>query len=166
MNLQPERNAYFTAAVDFYSKLKNLQMIHIPFMPPELHPHVLSGASMDIGLCPIQDTPFNRGKSCIKFYEYAATGAATLASDVEPYKSEVTYRAKNTKKDWVKKIEKLIVDKEFRSKLATEQHDWVLKHRNIGGEPDPAKPEKLWPGIGLDWEKACQQPGGLKVLNQ
>lgn len=165
-NVTPERNSYFKAALDFYGQLQNLKMLHTPFMPPELHPSVLSRMSMDIGLCPLHDTEFNRGKSCIKFYEYAAVGAAVLASDVEPYKREVTYRAKNTKKDWVKKIEKLIVDEQFRKKLAAEQYDWVAKNRNIGGYSDPEKPEIHYPGIGLDWELACQKPGGLKVLNQ
>lgn len=166
MNIQPERNAYFKAALGFYDRLKNLRMIHRPFAPPELHPIILSRASIDIGLAPLQDTEFNRHKSAIKFYEYAATGAVTLASDVGAYPHEMNYLAKNTHKDWVKKLERLIVDKEFREKLYKEQHDWVYKHRNIGGVSDPDKPEKHWPGIGLEWEMACQLPGGLKVHNQ
>lgn len=166
MNVQPERNAYFKAALDFYGKLQNMRMIHIPFSPPELHPSILSRASIDIGLAPLQNSEFNHGKSCIKFYEYASTGAVTLASDLTPYDQEVNYRAKNTHKDWVKKLEKLIVDKDFREKLRKEQHDYVFKKRNIGGVADPDKPEKLHPGIGLEWELACQLPGGLKVLNQ
>ena len=166
MNVQPERNAYFKAALDFYEKLKNIRMIHRPFAPPELHPIILSRASIDIGLAPLQDTEFNRNKSAIKFYEYASTGAVTLASDVGAYRHELNYRAKNTHKDWVKKLEKLIVDKEFREKLYQEQYDWVYKHRNIGGVADPQKPEKHWPGIGLPWEMACQIPGGGKIVNQ
>lgn len=166
MNMQPERNAYFKAAIDFYSRLKNLRMVHTPFAPPELHPSILSRATFDIGLAPLQDTEFNKGKSCIKFYEYASTGAVTLASDMDPYASEVNYRAKNTHKDWVKKLEKLIVDKEFREKTYKDQYDFVYKKRNIGGVADPDKPEKFHPGIGLEWEMACQRPGGLSVANQ
>jgi hypothetical protein len=166
MNVQPERNSYFRSALDFYSKLKNLRMLHVPFAPPELHPSILSRSSFDIGLCPLQDTEFNKAKSAIKFYEYAAVGAVTLASDVGPYVDEVNYRAKNTKKDWIKKLEKLIVDKEFREKLRQQQYDYVYKNRNIGGVADPLKPEKHHPGIGLDWELACQLPGGLSVNNQ
>jgi hypothetical protein len=166
MNVQPERNAYFKAALDFYERLKHLKMIHRPFAPPELHPMILSQASIDIGLAPLQDNVFNQNKSAIKLYEYAATGAVTLTSDVGAYRHEANYRAKNTHKDWVKKLERLIVDKEFRKKIYDEQYDFVLKERNIGGMADPEKPEKHWPGIGVSWELACQQPGGLKVLNQ
>jgi glycosyltransferase involved in cell wall biosynthesis len=152
-NWQPEKNEYFKSALDFYAQLKRVKLLHIPFMPPELHPSVLSRADFDIGLAPLEDTEFNRGKSCIKYYEYASVGTVTLASDVEPYKSEATYRAKNTFKDWYNKLEKLIVDKEFRDKLLAEQQKWVKENRSVEA-------------IGVAWELACQQPGGLKVLNQ
>lgn len=165
MNVQPERNSYFKAALGFYEKLKNIRMIHRPFSPPELHPSILSRASIDIGLAPLQDTEFNRHKSAIKFYEYAATGAVTLASDVGAYPHEVKYLAKNTHKDWVKKLEKLIVDKEFRRKTYEEQYNYVFQNRSVGPVAYPGE-EKSYPGIGLEWELACQQPGGGKILNQ
>lgn len=153
MNLQPEKNAYFRSALDFYAQLKSVKLLHIPFMPPELHPSVLSRADIDIGLAPLEDTEFNRGKSCIKYYEYASVGAVTVASDVEPYNTEVTYLAKNTFQSWYDKIEKLIVDKEFRAKLLKEQQDWVKENRSIEA-------------IAIPWELACQRPGGIEVLNQ
>lgn len=149
----PEKNAYYRSALAFYNQLKNVRMWHVPFMPPELHPTVLTRSDFDIALAPLEDTEFNRGKSCIKFYEYAATGSVTLASNVEPYSEEVGYLAKNTFKDWYNKLEKLILDKEFRTKTLAKQQEWVLKNRG----PEP---------VGIAWEKACQLPGGLKILNQ
>ncbi len=153
LNLQPEKNEYFRSALDFYSGLQRVKLLHIPFMPPELHPSVLSRADFDIALAPLEDTPFNAGKSSIKYYECAAVGSAVLTSDVEPYKSEANYRAKNTFIDWYNKLEKLIVDKEYREKLAKEQREWVMKNRSTDA-------------IGIDWELACQRPGGLKVAMQ
>ena len=152
-NLTPEKNPYYKSALDFYDQIKTVRGIHIPFMPPELHPTILGKVNFDIGIAPLEDTPFNNGKSCVKFYEYAAVGTPCLASDVLPYSDEVTYRAKNTKKDWYNKLKKLIVDEEFRNKLAKEQYQWVREHRSIEA-------------IGLEWELAAQLPGGLKVLNQ
>jgi glycosyltransferase involved in cell wall biosynthesis len=151
--LQPEKDDQLKAMMDVYDRVKKIRMIHTPFMPPEIHPNILSSRDFDIGIAPLGDTEFNRGKSCIKFYEYAATGTVTLASDVLPYSDEVGYRAKNTAKDWFNKLEKLIVDVEFRNKLQEEQSKWVKENRSIEA-------------IALDWEKACQLPGGLKVLNQ
>lgn len=153
LNLRPEKKEEFEAMLRIYTKIKNLKMIHQPFMPPEIHPKILSTRDFDIGLAPLCDNEFNHGKSCIKFYEYAATGTCTLASDVEPYKSEVSYLAKNTTDDWYKKIEQLIVDVPFREKLQKDQSDWVKKNRSVEA-------------IALAWELACQKPGGLKVANQ
>lgn len=152
-NFQPEKAEYFRSALEFYGQMKNVRLLHVPFMPPELHPSVLSRCDIDIGLAPLEDTPFNRGKSCIKFYEYASTGTVTVASDVEPYKSEVGYRAKNTFKDWYNKIEKLLKDPVYKESVLAEQQKWVKENRSIEA-------------IGVDWELACQRPGGLKVLNQ
>lgn len=152
-SLTPEKNPYYKSALDFYEQIKQVRGVHVPFMPPELHPTILSKVNFDIGIAPLEDNTFNQGKSCVKFYEYAAVGTPTLASDVLPYSDEVTYRAKNTKKDWYKKLEKLIVDADFRNKLAKEQFEWVKKHRSLEA-------------IGLEWELACQLPGGLRVLNQ
>lgn len=153
LNLQPEKKEQLEHMLNIYNRIKNIKMIHTPFMPPEIHPHILSTRDFDIGIAPLADNEFNRGKSNIKFYEYAATGTVTLASDVEPYSTEVSYRAKNTVKDWYNKLEKLIVDKEFRDKIQREQSDWVKKNRSIEA-------------IALDWELACQLPGGLKIVNQ
>jgi glycosyltransferase involved in cell wall biosynthesis len=151
--LQPEKAAYLQGALDWYKKVKGLDMVHVPFYPPELHPYKLRECDFDIGIAPLYDCEFNRGKSNIKFYEYAAVGTVTLASDVLPYKEEVNYRAKNTYKDWYSKLEKLIVDKDFREKTLQQQRKWVLENRTTTQ-------------VGLSWEKACQREGGLPVLNQ
>ncbi|MBN8874246.1 MAG: glycosyltransferase [Rhodospirillales bacterium] len=43
----------------------------------------------DVGLAPLCDTPFNRGKSAIKTLDYAALDLAVLASDVTPYRGSL-----------------------------------------------------------------------------
>lgn len=152
-NFQPEKNEYMKSALGFYEQLQNTRFWHVPFMPPELHPKTLSMCDLDIGIAPLEDTEFNHGKSNIKFYEYASVGTVCLASDVEPYSEEVNYRAKNTYKDWYNKLEKLIVDKEFRLKTLAQQQKWVKENR-------------FTDVIGLPWELACQLPSKTKVANQ
>ena len=127
----PEKKEYFVSALKTFEKLKRLDYLHIPWYPPVLYPEILKGLDIDIGICPLKNNRFNQAKSCIKFYEFVATGSAVLASDVLPYKKEVNYRAKNTFKDWYKKLERLIVDEEFREKIASEQWKWVEENRNI-----------------------------------
>jgi len=154
-NFQPEKRAYHEAAINFYKQLQGTRFWHVPFMPPELHAKTLQMCDLDIGLAPLEDTEFNRGKSNIKYYEYAAVGTMTVASDVLPYKDEVDYVAKNTHKDWYNKLERLIEDPQFRVTELKKQQKWVRENRSIEA-------------ISLDWEKAIQRPSkwGLKVLNQ
>lgn len=154
-NFSPERNEELRSALKFYDALNGVKMIHIPFMPPELHPTILGKADFDIGIAPLEDTIFNRGKSCVKYYEYASVGTTVVASDVLPYSDEVSYLAKNTKKDWYKKLEKLIVDEKFRKELGIKQQEWVKQNRSLEA-------------IGLPWELALQAEGikGLTVANQ
>ena len=128
---EPERKQYFESIMELYEKLKKIKFIHVPFYSPELYPALLGDCNLDIGIAPLKDNKFNQAKSCVKFYEYAAVGTPTLASKVLPYSKEVGYYAKNKYSDWYKKLEKLIVDKNFRGELSDKQWDFVQKNRDI-----------------------------------
>jgi len=130
-NLEPEKNEFYRVALKVYNKLKKLKYVHIPFYPPEMYPAILGQLDIDIGVCALKDNAFNHAKSCIKFYEYAATGTTTIASDVIPYNKEVGYCAKNTIGDWHDKLEKLILDKKFREELLEKQLKWVKRKRDV-----------------------------------
>lgn len=54
------------------------RLVMLPWMKPERYPAGI--AQVDIGCCAVADTPFNRAKSNIKAMEYAAAGAAVVAS--------------------------------------------------------------------------------------
>jgi len=56
------------------------QLRHIKWLPLETYAQGIR--QIDIGCCPLADTPFNRCKSPIKAMEYAAVGAAVVASSV------------------------------------------------------------------------------------
>lgn len=54
------------------------RLVLLPWMPADKYPSGI--AQVDIGCASIASTPFNRAKSPIKCFEYAAAGAATVAS--------------------------------------------------------------------------------------
>ena len=85
--------------------------------------------ALNIGIAPLVEDSFNRNKSCIKYYEYALSGAVTVASRVLPYSTEVSITSKNNRQSWKDTLESLIGAD--RDALWHQQRDWVLANRNI-----------------------------------
>ena len=113
----------------FMDKLSGIRYEFHPNIPIGQHPQKVCELGLDIGIAPLLDDPFNRYKSCIKYYEYAMSGAVTLASHVLPYSAEVPATAKNNRDAWKRKLEEVL--QADRAKLNREQREWVLTHRNI-----------------------------------
>lgn len=112
--------------------MRELEGIHYEFYPGvavDRHASTVCDLALDIGLAPLIDDAFNRHKSCIKYYEYAMSGAVTLASRVLPYSTEVSLVAKNNREAWKDALHRLL--DHDRQRLWREQRDWVLTHRNI-----------------------------------
>ncbi|CAN5643818.1 hypothetical protein BH23PAT2_BH23PAT2_03820 [soil metagenome] len=70
----------------------------------------------DIGLSPLVDSKFNRGKSDIKCLDYLAAGILPVVSDVKPYSStnldKYIVRVKNTATAWENQLSEYIEDSE------------------------------------------------------
>lgn len=108
-------------------------------IPPESNFNLfLSIPSMfDIGLVPLQNNEFNRCKSSLKIHEFAAYKIPTVCSDIDIYRKhyselkkdqsatihDVNIVAKNTKKDWIDSIQKLIDDYTYRSYLGLNAYE-------------------------------------------
>lgn len=97
----------------------------------------LATLNLDIGICPLWDNEFNRNKSAIKFFEYAAVGAATVASNIPPY-SPVMEHGKNGllcgPEDWYEALESLVMDRKKIKKLANSAYETVKENHNIDKE--------------------------------
>ncbi len=61
--------------------------LHTRWQPPG--PTYYASLSMDVGVGPLRDTPFNRGKSALRAIEYAALGIVAVLPDLEPYRGWV-----------------------------------------------------------------------------
>jgi glycosyltransferase involved in cell wall biosynthesis len=98
-------------------------------------------ADFDVGLVPLSDIPFNRGRSNVKAREYAAAGVPWLASPVGSYehlgKEEGGELVEDD--DWFDAIDALVRSRRERSKQAKRAKAW-------------AKRETIWNMAGL-WER-------------
>jgi hypothetical protein len=84
------------------------EVVTRPLCPHNMYPSLLT---MDIGIVPLSNTPFNMAKSDIKGIEYAAAGVPFIAQNLDSYvdlnlELGIGRVAKNPSK-WVKHIEAL-----------------------------------------------------------
>jgi hypothetical protein len=97
-------------------------------------------ADFDVGIVPLPDTPFNRGRSNVKAREYAAAGVPWLASPVGPYvglgKDEGGRLVADD--EWLAALDELIRSGRERAKLAKRAKAW-------------AKRDTIWRKAGV-WE--------------
>lgn len=57
----------------------------------DAYPHQMMHAGLDLGLAPLKDTSFNRGKSALKWNEFSAMAVPVACSDVPPYSDYVKH---------------------------------------------------------------------------
>ncbi len=119
----------------------------IPWLAPEAYPVGLR--NIDIGCAPLSETPFNRAKSCIKVWEYAASGAAVVASPTV-YQQTITdgedgYLCE-TADAWEAALSRLIEDEPHRRKLARRLLRRVEREHSLAGNAWrwPAAWASLW----------------------
>jgi len=116
--------------IEFIRSLRGINYDIKPVVEYERFPDELARLDLDIGLCPIQDTLFNRCRSGIKFYQYAAAQTLTLASKIYPYSEEPVILTENTAQAWTEQLERLITNKSLREESTKLQYDYVFSQRN------------------------------------
>lgn len=95
----------------------------------------LPGWGWDISLGPLVENKFNRSKSCIKMLEAAAMKIPCLASNVQPYAEfcalggkELEWLLCDNRRQWETKLEKLIVDVDYRKYMGQLMYENAKKH--------------------------------------
>lgn len=100
--------------------------------PVEKWPAKLAGLEMDIGLAPLADNGFSRGKSDLRFLEYAAAGIATVAQDARPYhtiQDGLTGCLYQNPAELESLLRALILDPVNVDRLKRNARDWVMNNR-------------------------------------
>lgn len=110
-------------------QLEELHCDHTPFQDVGRYRANLAALDLDLGLCPLLDTSFNRCKSALKFYEYAMVGTPAIASDVVPFRGEMSPTVPNDVNSWVDCLQELAGDPDRRRRLLNRQRSFVLDHR-------------------------------------
>jgi tetratricopeptide (TPR) repeat protein len=115
--------------------------------------------SLDIGVAPLLPTGYNRGRSDVKFLEYAAHGVAGIYTDLEPYRdtvvSEKTGLFYENHQELRNCLDQLAGDPALRQRIRTQAHAHVLKNRRI--------PDHIGERLTFYRQLFRQPPGGNEV---
>lgn len=110
--------------------IKEIQFEWIPFVDFNIFPQVLTNMALDIGICPLKETPFNKCRGSSKAMEYTLSGALALASDTTPYRTDPT-SVLVKEGEWLKTLTYYIENPQEREEKRLEHLDWIQKNRNI-----------------------------------
>jgi tetratricopeptide (TPR) repeat protein len=92
---------------------------------------------LDIGLAPLLPSDFNRGRTDVKFLEFAAHGVAGLYADLEPYRDSVvrgqTGLLFGTPAELCQGLDLLASDAALRQHIRRQAHAHVAARRRLDG---------------------------------
>ncbi len=137
--MQSYPNVYYThVGQGFPSILKGMPESRVKqsgWVTADGHGYRLATLNADIGLAPLLDSSFNRYKSSVKFYEYAAVKIVTLARNIPPYSDDIidgkTGMLYDTPEEFTKKLAFLIDNPIERIKIGNAALEYVKKNRDI-----------------------------------
>ncbi len=88
---------------------------------------------LHVGLCPLQDTDFNLGRSDVKFLEYAAHGVVAVACNLPPYQNSIKHGETGLLFDALAEIEDhlalLLAEPSLRARMANNAREYVQTNR-------------------------------------
>ncbi len=129
----PELNLVVPSLIDLHSKAAFVCRViggtpaAIPVRFPiewrswSLDGEVAAIAHLDIGLAPMRDTPWNRGKCGLKILQYWAAGVPVVASPVGVYKQMIRDGENGmlaaSREEWTEKILALLKNSSLRQKM-------------------------------------------------
>lgn len=119
--------------LDIPEELKEFEsrILRAPFVSWVELPNII--ASIDINLAPLEKTIFNEAKSENKWTEASLCKTITVASDFGAFKKCIRDGVDgvlcNSIEDWYSKLNKVIVDSEYRNRIAEEAFKQVKKKK-------------------------------------
>lgn len=99
----------------------------------DLYPAKLASLNLDLAVAPLEDVPFNHGKSHLRLLEYGVLGYPVICTDITPYKGDYPVtRVQSRYKDWIEAIRSHVADMDALAKKGDElkryiDENWILE---------------------------------------
>lgn len=86
------KDAHDNVQLIFFGMVPNAlvnEATFIPLNPLEVYPDLMQLIRPHVGIAPLEDIPFNKAKSNIKYLELTLAGCPVIASDITPYSETI-----------------------------------------------------------------------------
>ena len=141
----------------FYDSLPLDRIAPLEWLPIDGYPAGL--LNIDIGCCPLSDTKFNRAKTYIKAMEYAASGAAVVASPTV-YNQIIEHGADGyiatTADDWERHLTALVESESQRKTIAMALLDKIKREHTL--KTEAWRWVEAWGDIVTDFRQRQKRP--------
>lgn len=119
---------------EFLRGIPRVETVH-EFTRIDRYPQFLASRGIDINLAPLVDNAFNRGKSNLRWLEFAGLKVPTVASKVGHF-AETLKQAEDallceSKQDWLDSLSWLISDENARKKLGKNANQRARRDFNV-----------------------------------
>ncbi len=114
---------------DFEFSLDNMPVENIPWSSESEAVHL---ASAQIGIAPMIDNPYSRGKCALKIIQYMAAGLPVISSDVGAnhdvvVQGQTGFLANSTHR-WIKAVQALAGDSALRDQMGSSGRERMVEH--------------------------------------
>jgi len=99
-----------------------------PFGDYDEYPARLAALNLDLAVAPLEEIPFNRGKSNLRLLEYGALGIPVVCTDIDPYRDSPACKVANRPRDWLEALRARVHDLDAAAREGDAMRQWVLDH--------------------------------------
>ena len=93
------------------------------------YPAKLASLNLDLAVAPLEDVPFNHGKSHLRLLEYGVMGYPVICTDITPYRGDYpVWRVANRYRDWLSVLRAALSDMEALAQAGDTLRRYVLAH--------------------------------------
>lgn len=92
------------------------------------YPGRLAALNLDIAVAPLEQIPFNQGKSNLRLLEYGILGIPVVCTEIDPYQGSPACCVANTTEAWVAALRERIHDADAREREGAVIQHWVRRN--------------------------------------
>lgn len=138
--LQELEQSYDFEFLVIANKDPHISLTHFRFIPWNKHTEIEDLSKIDIGIMPLEDTEWAKGKCGFKLIQYLAIGIPAVANDVgvnnQLILEEETGFLADSHEKWLQSLKKLLTHKDLRKQMGSRGRDLIEKEFSVESQKE------------------------------